>query len=351
MKKFSFLVMISLLGTVFAAAPALAQEDEGKCYQEWYDAAQTKKDLPLAAKLGKSCLEKFPQSQNAKYWQNSITKYLNSLRGKFYEGVQAYYAGPEAAKLNTLVEEGEKYLAEKQAFTGQSSDGGVTIYTALTTSFGGMNGHFDLDKARGYAEKALPLLESASAPEGLTAEQYAGVRDSALARLNQLLGYYQLKQATPNYEQAEGFLSKSAAIKSKQPGEGWKDPNNYNLRTQVYNSQYQTLSSQYRALPPEKQSGDEGKALLDKLNPVVDKLIMDYARVVALSSDPRLKALQDDAKERLEAFWKFKYNKTDGMAEYIRGYEADPTVSQALPPVPETPAPQAPAGKPASGRP
>lgn len=352
MKKFSFLVMIALLATAFAALPVLAQDDpEGKCYQGWYDAAQTKKDVPLAAKLGKECLEKFPQSKQAKYFQGSINKHLNILRGKFYEGVQAYYSGPDGARLTALIEAGDKYLAEKQAFTGQTGDGGVAIYTALTTAFGSMNGHFDLDKAKAYAEQALPLLESATPPEPLTAEQYNAARDSAQARLNQLLGLYHLKQATPNYEQAEAFLTKAAAVKSKQPGEGWKDPNNYNLRTQVYSNQYQTLSSQYRALPADKQTGDEGKALLEKLNPVVDKLLMDYARVIALSSDPRLKALQDEAKERMEAFWKFKYNKTDGMADYIKGCEADPTVDRPLPPVPETPAPSATPGKPAAGKP
>jgi hypothetical protein len=354
MKKFRFLVMIALLTTALAALTVPAQDDaENKCYEKWYDAAQTKKDAPLAARLGKECLDKFPQSKQAKFWQSSINKYLSTLRAKFYDDLKAYYGGPDAPKLNTLIESSEKFAVESQAFTGKSEDVGVISYTALATTFGAMSGSYpDMEKAKAWADKALPMLESTTPPPDWQADQYNTLRATSQAKLNQFLGFYQLKQSTPNYEQAESYLSKSAAVKSTQAGEGWKDPNNYWLRSDIYGKQYTELSAKYRALSADDQNGEPGKTLLAQINPVVDKMIMDYARVVALSTAPQAKPLQDAAREQLELYWKFKYSKTDGIADYIKGYETDPTVNQPLPPVPETAAPAKPApGKPAPGKP
>src|SRR5581483_8338469 len=215
MKKFSLLVMISMLAVASAAVPALAQEDtpEGKCYQEWYDAAQNKKDIPLAAKLGKGCLEKFPQSQYAKFWKQSINKYVAQLQQTFYNTLKDVNQDP--TKIEKLITDGQAVLEWKP------DDVGVPIYTALATTYVAMLNNKDLDRAKTYSEKALQIVENPTVPPDVPKDQYEALRETAKAKLNQYMGFYYLKQNPPNYDQGETYLTKSIGIKSKGAGEGW----------------------------------------------------------------------------------------------------------------------------------
>ena len=45
------------------------------------------------------------------------------------------------------------------------------------------------------------------------------------------------------------------------------------MRASIYQKQYVALSNEYRALSDDDQRGDKGKALLDQINPLIDKMI------------------------------------------------------------------------------
>jgi hypothetical protein len=93
---------------------------------------------------------------------------------------------------------------------------------------------------------------------------------------------------------------------------------------------YEKLSAQYNALTDAEKTGEAGKALLSRVNAVVDKMIDDYARVVALAVQPAQKPLQDAAREQLTQLWKYRHDgKTEGLEAHIKAFQNDPT---AVPP-------------------
>ncbi|HWQ32458.1 MAG TPA: hypothetical protein VNQ79_06210 [Blastocatellia bacterium] len=329
MKKLSFLVMIAMLALSFSALPVLAQDDaETKAYGEWYKAYQAR-DWALAAKLAKDFVAQYPNNANIKYVKGSISKYQGILLDAFNNSLRAYSPSPDAAKLEKLIADGEKFLEE------QPDHFGVITFMALSMSNGVLGGFYkDTAKTQTYVEKALKLAENPTPPEGWKPEDYKKTVDTAVANLNFYLGYTALNQASPNLDDAEKYLARAAGVKSATPGEGWKDARVYWTRAEVSSKRYADLSRQYSALSEDDKRGDKGKVLLDQINPLIDKMIADYARVVAVATSPATKQFQDAARESLKTYWEYKYKKPDGMNELVKGFEADPTVEQTLPPAP-----------------
>jgi hypothetical protein len=330
MKKFSFLVMIALLAICFSALSVLAQDANpgDEAYKKWFE-VYTAKNYAQAAQLGKDFVAKFPDHPNVKFVKGSISKYHGILLDAFNASWQAYSKAPDAAKLEKVIADGEKYLEEKP------NDFGVTTYMALSVSNGALVGLYkDQARAQSYVEKALKLAENPNAPEGWKPEDYKKTVDTAQSSLNFYLGYTALNAATPNLEEAEKYLDKAAAVKSTNAGEGWKDPRVYFYRAEIHQKRYGDLSKQYSTLSEDGKRGEEGKAILNQINPLIDKMIVDYARVVATATTPATKQFQDAARESLKTYWEYKYKKPDGMNELAKGFEADPTTDQTLPPAP-----------------
>jgi len=352
MKKLSLLIAVSLLASTFAALPALANnyrltqqqqppkfgsDEERQAYEAWF----SEKDPAKKFALAKEFAQKFPQSNFIKYIEGNI---LSTLGTNFQTALQAFYQGPDASKIEKLITAGDEYLAKQP--------GQVYILTqvALATGYGVLGGFYkDIDKSHSYADKALKLLENPTPPEGFKPDDYAKLRAEGLARLNQYKGLYYLRQATPDPEQAIVYLTKAAEHKDWSTA---KDPNTYALRAEANSIIYDKLSAEYRAMTD--KSTDAAKAMLTKIDPVVDKMIDDYARLVALFNKPDTKQQHEAAKGRLEDFWKYRHEgKLEGMAEYVKRYEADPTA----PPPPSTaststpPASQPSGGNKPNGRP
>src|SRR5262245_56793093 len=75
------------------------------------------------------------------------------------------------------------------------------------------------------------------------------------------------------------------------------------------------------------KTGDLGKALLAKINELVDtKLIPDLARVIAIATRPELKSIADEARGNFDKLWKFRTEAPEKAAEYIKAFQPDPTV-------------------------
>jgi hypothetical protein len=349
MKKVSLLMAVSLFASSFAVQPVLAhtlaqpvlqqqqqkqlkfQSDEERAAYELFF---TEKDPAKKATLAKDFFQKFPNSDYAPYVKRAI---LTKLGEDFQTALKTYYQGADAAKLAQLLSTGEEY------FTYQPGQLYILTQMALASGYGVLAAfNKDIDKSRSQAEQVTKILESPTAPEGWKPDEYEKFRLEGMGKLTQYLGLYALRQTPPDPEKAVSHLTKAAETKE------WatpKDPNTYSLRAEANSLLYDKLSSQYLGLPEEKKTEQEGKALLAQIDPVVDKLIDDYARAVALLSRPEAKSLQDAVKERLAQFYQYRYNKLDGMEDLIKYYQADPTA----PPPPKPTATPAPAAQQNSG--
>jgi hypothetical protein len=108
---------------------------------------------------------------------------------------------------------------------------------------------------------------------------------------------------------------------------GWKDPNNYWLRTIIYNNQYVEARKPYDAMTDDQKSSDAGKEALKKVNELLDtKLIPEYARVLATATSPGTKPLYDAVKPDFDVLWKFRTGAEDKAPDYVKNYVNDPTI-------------------------
>jgi len=301
---------------------AFAQDEkQAELERNFYAECYTKKNkatcLPLAFELA----EKYPTSQYVKFAQQQIK---GDLSDKFQGALSAFYTGPDAPKLEQLIKSAEEYLAKE---SGQTAIVYVNARVSLAATYGVMGGIYkDAEKAKSYAEKALQLMAEPKAPEGWDPKDYEPLRDTALAQLNQFLGY-NILQGEGDAAQAVEYLNKAIAVKQKD-GLGWKDPNNYWLRSNASFKLYQKLSKDYAALTDEQKTGEEGKALLSgQINPTIDRMISDYARVLATATNPATQSLKDAAKEQFDQFWKYRTGAADGAEDFIKKFEADPTIT------------------------
>ncbi len=327
MKRFCLAVVFALFVGALASAVAYGQpkfksDEEQKAYEKYYNAVYLEKDVAKGYELAKVFVEKYPDSEVVKYARGTI---INKIGADFQTALTAFYADPTpvAAKLERLLTVGEEYLRL------QPDQPYVSSHIALAASRAVLALSFkDLNRAKMLSEKALALMASPNPPADYPADQYVPLRENVLAQSNQYLGYYELEQATPNLATAVSFLTKSTEVRNKD-GLGWKDPNNYWLRASAYQKQYAKLSNDYRVLSDEQKSGDQGKALLEQINPVIDKMIDDYARVAAAAvGNEAAKDLSTAAKEQLDSLWKYRYsNLANGQADLIKHFSADPTLA------------------------
>src|SRR5262249_13051424 len=132
------------------------------------------------------------------------------------------------------------------------------------------------------------------------------------------------------------YLTKATQVRCKDCA-GWKDPQNYWLRSTIYYAQYTELRKQYDSLPDDAaKTGDTGKEILKKVNELLDtRLIPDYARVLATATTSGTKPFYDAAKQPFDQLWEYRTGTKDKAADYIKNYVADPTIASA--PVPAKP--------------
>jgi len=332
MKKFSFLIAIAFFIGAIAFSPVKAQDEKQAEFERtWYDTCYTKKDVEKCYQQSKELVATYPKSA---YFANAqkIVKIkdendaLTKANDRFQAALKAYYAGPDANKLEQLFSAGDdalKVLPGNQYIIGQ---------VALAGAHGSIGQIYkNYDRVKGYGEQALKAFEPAAAPEGWEKANWDSFRELIPAQINQFLGF-RLIETKGDKDQSIAYLTKATQIKNKD-GAGWKDANNYWLRVNIYRDQYVDLSMKYNALPDDQKTGDAGKALLKQINEVIDTyLIPDYARLLATATKPELKEVRDEAKKQFDLLWKFRTDAPAKAAEFVKTFDADPTV--ASPPIP-----------------
>lgn len=333
MKKFNLLFALALTVGVSALLPTTAnaqaattaaapQEDPKVEFdRKWYAACQPKQNDQCIS-LSKELLEKYPTSQYAKFAERYVKNdQMGMVQTKFQSALKTYYDAPDAAKLDQLFTAGDEWLKTQpgqQFVIGQMALAAQNAVMSET--------YKDATRAKTYAEQALKAFEPTTPPEGWQQTDWNNLRELVQAQSNQYLGY-QLVQTKGDIDQALGYLNKAIEVKGKD-GAGWKDPNNYWLRAQLYSRQYADLQAKYGALTDDEKRGEQGQALLKQVNEVLDtKLIPEYARVVATANKPEAKELRDTARKQFDEFWKYRTGDPSKSAEYLRSFEADPTIT------------------------
>jgi len=356
MKTFSLLIALTLLTGGIALSPptAYAQDDkQGDFERIWHDTCYTKKDVEKCYLLSKELVDKFPTSTFIEYAKGRIKIYeKDKVVGKFQAALGAYSSAPDAAKLDQLFAAGEECLKSDkiEAAVHQYVIGRMALAGA-----GGATGEIykNLDKVKGYAETALKTFEPAAAPVGWKKEDWDPQREFVLAQINQYLGWHYILGTKSDMNLGLDFLAKAIQVKGKE-GVGWRDPNNYYLRSTAHSNLYAELKKPYDAMTDEQKISDEGKELRKKLNDYLDnKLIPEYARLLATANRPESKSLYDVIRPNFDAYWEYRTGAKEKAADYIKNYAADPTINAV--PIPAKPedtsnlnAPMAPTTTPAN---
>jgi hypothetical protein len=343
MKKYSPLIALTLLAGCLALSPLRANaQDEKQNAQdaferEWYDTCYQKKpiDAEKCYQQSKELLEKFPTSKYAPNATRNVKGHeKNKVMEKFQAAFTAYSNAPDAAKLDQL------FAASDECLKGDKIEPALQQFVLGRTALAGASGamaefYKNLDKVKGYAENALKAFEAAAPPEGWKKEEWDPLREILLPQMNQYLGWHFIMGTKSDKNQGLNYLTKAIQVKCKDCA-GWKDPNNYYLRSTVYYDEYVELRKPYDAMTNEQKTGPEGKEALKKIRELLDtKLIPEYARILATATRPEVKGIHDYAKSEFDSLWEFRTGAKDKAPDYIKYYVADPTIASV--PVPAKP--------------
>lgn len=177
-------------------------------------------------------------------------------------------------------------------------------------------------EALANARKAIQAIESGKAPTEWT--PYKG-KDDTLAHLYYALASLNLRSAP---DQAIDALHKAAQFNSELK----QSASTYFYLAYAYETgPYRALSTAYQQQFADKPETPQGKAALDKLNVVIDRMIDAYARAVAAAgNDPKVQQAKAGWMASLTNYYKFRNNNSEaGLPELIAG-----ALSKPLPPKP-----------------
>jgi hypothetical protein len=329
MKNFSPLIALTLLAgcLTLSTLKASAQDDkQGAFEREWYDTCYQKKDVEKCYQLSKELVEKYPKSSTYAENAGKRIKAYDQTKAleKFQAALNAFYTPPQSiAKLEQLFASGDEYLRlqpGQQFVIGQVARAGA--FSAM-----GELAYKNLDKVKGYAETALKTFEPAAPPEAWKKEEWEPLREIVQAQMNQFLGWQLIVPAKGDENLALEYLAKATQVKSKD-AVGWRDPYNYVLRTIIYNNQYSELRKPYDVMTDEQKVSDAGKEALKKVNDLLDnKLIPEYARVLATATSKETQTYSEQVKPTFDTLWDYRTGAKEKAAEYIKNYVDDPTIT------------------------
>jgi hypothetical protein len=342
-KKFSLLIALMPLVALIALAPLTAYaQDEAQAEFErtWYDTCYTKKDVEKCYQLSKELVEKYPKST---YIDNAKVKVKvydqNKAWEKFQVAFDAYYkqSPQDAAKLEALFAAGDAFLQvepDNQAPSHLYALGQM----ALAGHQASISRIYDkLDKVKDYVEQSMKAFQSAQSSEKTRKDfdlYVIPLKELVMANGAQFLGF-RLIETKGDANQALEYLTRATQVKGKD-GVGWKDPNNYWLRSTIYSAQYIDLKKPYDAMTDEQKGSEAGKEILKKVNELLDtRLIPEYARVLATANNPNAKNYYEVVKPQFDLLWKFRTDAPDKAADYVKNYANDPTIANV--PVPAKP--------------
>lgn len=373
MKRLLYSIVLGAMLLAFAL-PALAQDpaaqptpDEAAAKSELYKkftaaynrGKEIKKNDPNFAQPGnketyeqaakeaydfaKEYVQKYPTAAD-----DAAQKILNFQKNY----ITAYEkAGKEArkAQLSKLIADkkiSEAFALGRQILADEPDDLGTNYDLALAGLNYAINNPTDssnnADTAKA-ARKSIQLIEAGSTFEP---GKPIAKKDATLATLHYAYGVNSVKTAPG--EAIDAFV-KAGQIE----GPVKSDPLNYYFLAVAYQAnEYDKLAKDFQTncTTPEQRATDQCKALTDRLNLVVDRIIDAYARSIAyIGTNPDFQKAKEEWMKSLADFYKYRHDgKEDGLKEYIAGIKSQPLPGPlpapgAMPaPTSSTPAPTTP---------
>jgi tetratricopeptide (TPR) repeat protein len=292
--------------TLTNSAAFTVQDEEAKAalYNEFLKNYKT--DTKAAYATAKEYLQKYPtESDQTKYLQKWITAY----EAKEKEGRKA-----SVEDLLRQQKYAEAFGAAKTILADEPADVRTlnnAVFAALYAAGVNKNDSYN-GEAANYARKAIQIIQSGQPFEK---------RDDTLGWLNSALGFFSLKT---NPSEAINYYIKAAGFE----GASKKDPQTYLFLADAYRAaEYTKLAGEIktRCSTGEQQATPDCKALSDRLNVVVDRMIDAYARAIALATDPKFAQAKASWMSELTAFYKFRHEGSEtGLNEFISGILTKP---------------------------
>jgi hypothetical protein len=319
MKNVLRLLIIAALAAAFAL-PALAQGTPsagaaGPCtqdadakaalYKKFLDSYKGSPDQQKAAsEAGKEYLTKYGNCPDEA--DKKIASFIQNWVGKYEKATVEFNCTDAVNKNPTQAFQLCKPIIE------QNPDN-LKIYLMLVAAGvkNAQSGSKSLNaEAANAARKALDLIG-----QGKTTDSWAPFtnQQEAAAGLHYYVGFFSLDN-TPE-ETATQLLQAAQSNTSFS-----KEPSTYQLLgAAYYNGEFNKLAAQYKACCEGKEETPESKALYDKINYSLDRIIDAYARAVALSgTNPKYAAITSKVKPVLTSLYKQRHDNSDaGLNELL----------------------------------
>jgi tetratricopeptide (TPR) repeat protein len=163
--------------------------------------------------------------------------------------------------------------------------------------------------ARDAAAKAIELVEADKRPANINETGWQEYKTKWLPQLYQSIGIIELDAG--DKAKARTNLEKAASLAPK-------DVNSWILLGSMTDEEYQTVALKYNAAA----AGAERDALLAQANEKMDATIEIFARIVALTDGkPEAKQINEQVRENLEGYYKYRHKNTDGLQALIDKYK------------------------------
>jgi hypothetical protein len=287
---------------------------EKKAYDA-YNAAKAEKDSYKQISMAKEALQLYPKSQYAPYFKQIISAAYGKL---LTDSIKQ----PGSEDMNTAF----KVVADAAT---DLPDFHLNYLLALLDPLS----RFSKKPDTPHAEKGLPVLKETAdlikggkIPQGVKPEDWVKKKTPLLGSLYQAMGLYTWK-ANKNDADALNLFKESVS-------QNCSDPFTHYYVSEIHKAKYDALSKEYDTLPDDKKTGDEGKALLEKINGVVDQMLENYGRVLAVSeaNAKTYEKLRTAVQGATEAYWKFRHeDKLDGLKEFLEKFKTECNTASAAP--------------------
>ena len=163
--------------------------------------------------------------------------------------------------------------------------------------------------ARESAAKAIELIEADKRPANIEEKGWQEYKTKWLPQLYQSIGI--LDFYSGDKAKARPSLEKATSLDAA-------DVNSWVLLGTMLDEDYQALATKFNSTAP----GAERDALLKQANEKMDAVIEAFARIVALTDGkPESKPLNDQVRENLESYYKYRHKNTDGLQALINKYK------------------------------
>ncbi|MBD0370265.1 MAG: hypothetical protein ICV60_05480 [Pyrinomonadaceae bacterium] len=301
---------LSLTATSVLTVQTQDEEAKAALYNDFLGKYKT--DPKAAYAVAKEYLQKYPaESDQTKYLQ----KWIAAYEAKEKEGRKA-----QVEDLLRQQKYAEAFNAAKVILAEEPADVRTlnnAVFAALYAAGVNKNESFNAEAAN-YARKSIQIIQGG---------QPFDKKDDTLGWLNSALGFFSLKT---NPSEAVNYYIKAAGFE----GAAKKDPQTYLFLADAYrNAEYTKLATDIktRCTTAEQQATPDCKALSDRLNAVVDRMIDAYARAIALATDPKFAQAKASWMSELTTFYKFRHENSEaGLSELIAGILAKPLPTGAI---------------------